>query len=144
MTGSTPHQGQTATTTLKEQHEVTIADEFLKTLGITTEFLRHGKDGVEPDAIYSVEKQTLGIEIVTAYYNEEQAKAEWDVARGIRKFVGRIMKMGLIENPDRLIAAEVQDAINAKCSKTYFGIDLIWLCIYQHAPLSPMFGKPKT
>jgi hypothetical protein len=121
---------------LKEKHEVTIADEFLKTLGFTAEFLRRGKDGVEPDVIYSVAERTLGIEIATAYYNEAQPKAEWQLARGITKFVSRIMKMGLARNPDKLISWAVQREIDDKCSKRYSGVDSIWLCIYQHAPLA--------
>lgn len=78
---------------LKEEHEITIADEFLKALGFTAKFIRHGKDGSEPDVIHSIAGQTVGIEIVTAYYDEGQAKAEWQLARGITKFVSRIVKM---------------------------------------------------
>jgi len=139
VTGDTPAYQRKTETPLKEQHEITIADEFLKTLGFKADFLRHGKDGIEPDAIYSVGQQTLGIEIATAYYDKEQAKGEWDVARRIRKFVRGIIKMGVVENPDKLIGAEIQDAINTKCSKTYSGVDLLWLCIYQHAPLAEVW-----
>jgi hypothetical protein len=124
---------------LKETHELTIADEFLENLKVATKFLRHGKDGVEPDAIYSIETQTLGIEIATAYCSAEQAKGEWDIARGIRKFVGRIVKIGAVKEPHQLIRVAVQRSIDTKCSKTYSGVDLLWLCIYQHAPLADVW-----
>jgi hypothetical protein len=139
VNGNAPgYKGQTSTA-LKEQHEVTLADEFLKTLGFKAGFVRHGKDGVEPDLIYSVTGQTLGIEIATAYYNEAQAKAEWQLARGIRKFVSRIMKMGVLWNPDKLIGVAVQREIDDKCSKRYSGVDVLWLCIYQHADLAEVW-----
>jgi hypothetical protein len=139
VNGDTPaYNGQTSTA-LKKQHEVTIADEFLRTLGFTAEFVRHGKDGAEPDVIYRVARQTLGIEIATAYYNEDQAKAEWQLARGIKKLVSGIMKMGVVWNPDKLIGAAVQREIDDKCSKHYSGVDVLWLCIYQHAGLAEVW-----
>lgn len=136
---SSGHPSDLTMPSLKEQHEITIADAFLKKLGYNGQFTRHGRDGTEPDVIYSVAGQTLGIEIATAYYDNAQAKAEWQLARGITKFVSRIIKMGLVRNPDKLISAAVQRAINGKCSKTYLGVDVVWLCIYQHAPLTDVW-----
>ncbi len=125
---------------LKEQHEITIADEFLKTLGFRAELIRHGKDGIEPDVIYLVAAQTVGIEIATAYYNEAQAKAEWEVARGITKCDSHgIVKMGLVIEPNKLISAALQREIDEKCSTGYSGVDVVWLCIYQHAPLADVW-----
>jgi hypothetical protein len=69
---------------LKEQHEIAIGNALLAALGHKSEFVRHGLDGVEPDVIYSVRQRTVGIEIATAYYDDSQAKAEWQLARGIK------------------------------------------------------------
>src|SRR6516165_2063287 len=106
---------------LKEQHEITIAEEFLKKLAFKAQFIRHGKDGIEPDVIYSVPGGALGIEIATAYYNDAQAKAEWLIARGITKFVSNLVKMGPVRNPDKLVSAALQREIDDKCLKAYSG-----------------------
>jgi hypothetical protein len=88
--------------------------------------------------IYSVAGQTVGIEIATAYYHDGDAKAEWQLARGISKFdsLGIAKVGGLLIEPDKLISAQVQREIDDKCSKSYSGVDVVWLCIYQHAALA--------
>lgn len=48
-------------------------------------------------------------------------------------------KDGLVRNPDKLIRAAVQRAIDGKCSKRYLGVDVVWLCIYQHASLADVW-----
>jgi hypothetical protein len=125
------------TPSLKEQHEIAIGNALLATLGHNVEFIRHGLDGIEPDLIYSVAERTIGIEIATAYYDNAQAKAEWQLARGISKFDSHgIAKIGSWSEPDKLISSQVQREIDDKCSKSYSGVDVAWLCIEQHAALA--------
>ena len=122
---------------LKEQHEIAIGNQLLRTLGHSCKFMRHGIDGVEPDVIYSLAGRTVGIEVATAYYDHMQAKAEWQLARGISKFDSHgIAKIGSWVDPDKLISTQVQREIDDKCSKSYSGVDAAWLCIEQHAPLA--------
>ncbi len=125
------------TPSLKEQHEIAIGNALLAALGYNNAFIQHGHDGVEPDVIYSVADRTIGVEIATAYYDDEQARAEWQLARGISKFDSHgIAKIGSWSEPDKLISTRVQQEIDDKCSKCYSGVDVTWLCIEQHAPLA--------
>ena len=57
-----------------------IADQLLNALQCDGKFLRHGKDGGEPDVIYSVNWRTVGIEVYTAYLGEGAARVDWDLA----------------------------------------------------------------
>ena len=122
----------------KEQHEIAVARALLLTLGHNAQFVRHGLDGIEPDVIFSSDGLTLGIEIATAYYNEDDAKADWDLARGISQFDSdSIAPLGpILIGPDKLIASAVQRELDDKCSKTYSRTDLVWLCVYEHAALA--------
>jgi len=125
------------TPSLKEQHEIAIGNALLAALGYSSKFIRHGLDGVEPDVIYSLAGRNVGIEIATAYYDHMQARAEWQLARGILKFDSRgIARIGSWVDSDKLISAQVQRELDDKCSKNYSGVDAAWLCIEQHAPLT--------
>jgi len=68
---------------LKERHEEAVASDLLKTLGCEAKFLRHGDDADEPDVLFEKNGKILGIEVATAYYDDlQQAKTEWQIARG--------------------------------------------------------------
>lgn len=70
---------------LKRQHEKAVADELLKVLGMQATFRRLGDDRGEPDVLYDKEDRVLGIEVATAYYDNSDARQEWEHARGNRK-----------------------------------------------------------
>ena len=85
------------------------------------QFIRHGKDDGEPDVIYSLAGKTVGPEIVTVYCDDDQAKVEWQMARGvIKRDPPRWVKIGSWVEPDKLIIPRVQQAIDDKCAKDLF------------------------
>jgi len=126
---------------LKEQHEIAIGNALLRELKLDAQWIRHGVDGVEPDLIYQLAGKKVGIEITTAYYDEHQARVEWQLARGElrpdRNGFAYIKKpREWTGEPYKLIAASVQRKLDVKCSKSYSGVDAAWLCIEQHAQLA--------
>ncbi len=129
---------------LKEQHELAIGNQLIEELRYDALFCRHGVDDGEPDLMYTVGgERRLWLEIVTAYYDETQARVEWSLARGnLKPTPGRLTKIWSSRDsnrePYKLIAAEVQRRLNEKCLKAYSrkNMDAVWLCIEQHAPLA--------
>ncbi len=53
---------------LNEGHEKAIGRQLLNKLQLHGKLLRHGKDGVEPDLIYSLDSKSIGIEIATVFF----------------------------------------------------------------------------
>lgn len=122
---------------LKEKHELAVGNQLLNALKLDGKLIRHGKDDGEPDLIYSLEGKTLGIEVATAYYHEGQARVEWQLARGVIKpDPPRWVKLGVPNDPAKVIISSVQQELTDKCAKTYSGANAVWLCIEQHAQLA--------
>jgi len=125
---------------LKRKHEKVVADELLEFFEINATFKRLGNDSGEPDVIYQrSDGETLGVEVVTTYYDESDVRQEWQHARGERQVPTEGYELrdgGVLGNPDALICSKVQKELNKKCAKQYAGPDEIWLCIKQIADLS--------
>ena len=123
----------------KEQHEKSVADDLLKKLGKTPVSDRSGNpDNNEPDRLYLIDKKTIGIEVVTAYYSEGEAKATAEAAAEKPIAPGEIRPGKVIGSPDDSICESIQENLDAKCSKKYSGTDERWLCINVDAPLTEL------
>jgi hypothetical protein len=123
---------------LKSRYERWAADTLLGALGGKAQFERHGNDRTEPDIIYRLPTQrSLGVEVTTAYYSEEHAHDIWLNAVSLEDvFEGFQRPVGVVENPDELIVARIQQQINDKVDNTYSGTYETWLCIVEQAPLT--------
>ena len=69
---------------VKGSHERAVADQLLAALEVEGSFVRHGDPGKrEPDVIYCKPcEKTLGIEVVTAYYEDSDARDAAEIAAG--------------------------------------------------------------
>jgi hypothetical protein len=86
----------------------------------------------EPDVVYVIGGKNIGIEVATAYYDEADARDEWEIATGERPLVPgeiRPSSLDILGSPDRMICEAVQEELEDKCSKTYAGVDETWLYI---------------
>ena len=119
---------------VKEGHEKAVGNQLLRALKLDGKFLRHGEDDGEPDLLYSLDGQTVGIEIATAFYHNKQAEIESQLALGKLKSGRFGTPLGIPKDQDMVILSRAQWELNDKCSKSYLG-DEVWLCIDFQAPL---------
>jgi hypothetical protein len=128
----------------KEKREIAIGNHFLKELQFDHTFVDHGKDDGEPDLIYQMAGSTVGIEIVAAYYHNDQARIENEIRQGKLKSSAQIqglrggIKLGVPNDQDKVITASAQRELNKKCLKQYSGRE-VWLFVYLEAPLLEMY-----
>ena len=118
---------------VQEVHEKTIGDQFLSALKLEGKFLRHGEDDSETDLLYSLEGKTLGIEIATAFYHNQQAEIESQLALGKFKSTLFGAPRAVTNDQDRVIVSIARWELDDKCAQRYAGHE-VWLCIELQAP----------
>jgi uncharacterized protein YifE (UPF0438 family) len=119
---------------LKQQHEIAVANRLIKNLALPATFVREGDPTKnEPDVIYSYQRGLLGIEVATAYTDDEEATQVWNLARGkIKAPHGTLVYTWKGTEPDKKMCACIQQEIDEKCArKVYSGVDRVWLCVEQ-------------
>ena len=122
-------------TNLKRQHETAVGNRLIRSLSLPATFLRGGNDRDEPDVIYSWEGALLGIEVVTAYYDDPYAKDVWDLALGKTHIpTGGMLCLGSGVVTVEKMFARIQHEINEKCLRTYRNVDRTWLCVAHQGP----------
>lgn len=118
---------------VREVQEKTIGDQFLSALKLEGKFLRHGEDDSETDLLYSLEGKTLGIEIATAFYHNQQAEIESQLALGKFKSTLFGAPRAVTNDQDRVIVSIARWELDDKCAQKYAGHE-VWLCIELQAP----------
>lgn len=121
----------------KEEHERSVADDLLRKLKETPEDGQPGNPAKgEPDRLYLIDKRIIGIEVVTAYYTEHEAKATAEAAAE-RPIAPDEIRVGeVIGSPDDSSCESIQEVLDAKCAKKYSGTNETWLCINVEADLT--------
>ena len=123
---------------IKKAHEGAVADQLLEGLGIRPASSGHGDpDKNEPDRLYKIDQKTLGIEVVTAYYTEAEAKVAHKVAEEPLA-EDEVMMGEIIGGPDDAICESIKENLNQKCAKKYSATDETWLCINVEAGITEM------
>lgn len=124
---------------LKRQHERFVCDALVGSVGLKGKFRRYGDDLREPDCIYEVEGESLGIEVATVYPRNIDAEQAWTEARGERQFSQtghEFRRGGPIFNSAESVCARIQKEVNDKCRKRYTGVKRLWLCIQETSSTS--------
>lgn len=114
------------------QHEREVGDALIAELnrkqGKQYKFYRRGDEG--PDLIYRYENSEIGLEIVSCYYDSNEAMFQWQNARNLsdapRSYSGVDFSSNLVTN--------INDALEDKCAKDY-GPNCL-LCVYIRAGLT--------
>ena len=101
---------------LKAQTEQAAGDRFIEEYNKenNSQFV-FKKKGERPALVYSDNSNIIGVEVTIAYYNENDAKGSWDIARGKTSS----NSSGLLVNPDEQLAQHINKDIKAKCTKHY-------------------------
>jgi hypothetical protein len=123
----------------KQQHEMAVAEDLLKQLKIAPKDTRPGNpDKNEPDRLYRIDEKTIGIEVVTSYYSNDEAKATAEAAAEKPIAPDEIRVGDVFGSPDDSICESIQENLDAKSAKKYSGTDETWLCINADAVLTEM------
>jgi hypothetical protein len=112
---------------LQEQHERWVGDLVIEQYNTDhrTNFQFYGRAGVAPDLEYREGNRCLRVEVVTAYYDAEDAKFHWLPVRkrpdGLHKLSGGDF--------DKRLAEDINSALDAKCRKSYGPNCVLAVCV---------------
>ena len=113
---------------LQEKHERWVGDQVIQQYNTDhgTTFRFYGRASVAPDLEYRQGNRSLGVEVVTAYYDTEDAKFKWLAARkrpdAPDKWSGDDFDKSLVEN--------INSALVAKCAKSYGPNCVLAVCVF--------------
>ena len=119
---------------LKRQHERAAGERllaWLKSHRGSAYAIREQPDPPKPDLIIGNEFETIGLEVVTAYYSEQEAAQRWQWAREEDHASG----MSVVD-PDGQLREFVEANIGTKCQKRYVSDGPIWLLVDSCPPLT--------
>jgi hypothetical protein len=137
---------------LKRAHELAVAErlvDFLRAQGHDVSDPRPGDiSRREPDALCDVDGSAVGIEVACAYYDREEARDTWSIARGHPEQSKRLQQPGeslretvarsrVLVNFDQSLAGELNRTLHVHAAKTYSVPTYLVLDAYRaHAPLT--------
>ena len=112
---------------VQEQHERWVGELVIEWYNANhgRSFQFYGRADGAPDLEYREGDRSLGVEVVTAYYDKEDAKLKWLTARkrpdAPGKWSGVDFDQSLVEN--------INAALVAKCAKSYGPNCLLAVCV---------------
>jgi hypothetical protein len=112
---------------LQEKHEHWVGDLVIERYNADhgTSFQFYGRAGVAPDLEYREGNRSLRIEVVTGYYDREDAKFKW---LGARKRPDAPAKWSG-EDFDKRLVEDINARLVAKCRKSYGPNCVLAVCV---------------
>ena len=119
---------------IKRAHELAVAQrfvEFLRGEGYAVGEPRSGDiANREPDAVFDLDGQPTGVEVACAYYDNEEARDAWSIARGHPEQARRLQQPGedlrdtvmrsrVLKNPDEALGTALNRTLHVHAAKTY-------------------------
>jgi hypothetical protein len=113
---------------LQEQHERWVGDQVIERYNTDycTSFQFYRRPSEAPDLQYREGNRSLGVEVVTAYYDREDAKFKW---LGARKRPDAPVKWSGVDF-DKSLVENINSAIDAKCRKSYGPNCVLGVCVF--------------
>ena len=137
---------------IKRGHELAVGErfaDFLREQGLVISNVRSGEIARrEPDVLCDADGQLVGIEVACAYYDSEEARDTWAIARGHPERSRRLQQPGeslretvarsrIVVNFDQSLAGELNRTLHVHAAKTYSVPTYMVLDAYRaHAPLT--------
>jgi hypothetical protein len=112
---------------LQGQHERWVSDQVIQRYNVEhgTSFRFYGRAGVVLDLEYREGSRCLRVEVVTAYYDAEDAKFKWLAAR--KRDDARNRSSGV--DFDKSLVENSNSALDAKCAKSYGPNCVLAVCV---------------